>query len=100
MQEGVYRLPTDWEHADFRYIVWTFIGSDQSPAGIPEDLVPQGTRLFVIYVTLPAVARWKRLEKTTWPIETIMNPWSRSEIVRVWVYFLTSAYSCFSSENS
>ena len=83
MQEGVYGLPTDWEHADFRYIVWTLVDSDQSTAGVPEDLVPQGTRLFVIYVTSLAAERWSRLEKTTRPITIIMDPWSRSEIVRV-----------------
>ena len=100
VQEGVYGLPTDWEHFDFRYIMWTLVDLKQSSTGVPEYLVPHGTRLFVIYVTSPAEERWSRLEKTTRPITTMMNPWSRSEIVRVWVYFLTSPYLRFSSENS
>ena len=83
MQEGVYGLPTDWEHADFRYIVWTLVDSDQSRAGVPEVLVPQGTRLFVIYVTSPAKEQWSRLDKTTRPARMIMDPWSRCSIVRV-----------------
>src|ERR1700691_2977609 len=48
VQEGVYELPSEWRHADFRCIVWTFVDSDQSSAGVPEVLVPQGTRLFAI----------------------------------------------------
>ncbi|KIM86220.1 hypothetical protein PILCRDRAFT_816150 [Piloderma croceum F 1598] len=83
VQEGVYGLPTDWRHADFRYIVWTLVDSDQSQAGVPEVVVPHGTRLFAIYVTSPAINRWSRLHKTTRPIVVTMNPWSRGSIVRV-----------------
>ena len=99
VQEGVYELPSKWRHADFRCIVWTFVDSDQSSTGLPEVLVPQGTRLFAIYVTPPAINRWSRLDKTTRSIVVTMNSWSRGSIVRVWVYFLISPYSCFSSEN-
>ena len=95
VQEGVYKLPSDWEHDDFRYIMWTLVDSDQSKAGVPEVLVPQGTRLFAIYVSSPAADRWSRLHKTTRPIRIIMNPWSRRSIIRVWVYFSTSPYSFF-----
>jgi hypothetical protein len=83
VQEGVYELPSDWKHGDFRYIVWTLVDSDQSSTGVPEVLVPQGTRLFAIYVTFPANKRWSRLVKTTRPIRMIMDPWSRRSIVRV-----------------
>jgi hypothetical protein len=83
VQEGVYELPSEWRHADFRCIVWTFVDSDQSSAGVPEVLVPQGTRLFAIYVTSLAEERWSRLNKTTRPTRLIMNPWSRRSIVRV-----------------
>ncbi|KIM80623.1 hypothetical protein PILCRDRAFT_822364 [Piloderma croceum F 1598] len=83
VQEGVYPLPSDWDHGDFRYKLWTLVDSEQSRAGVPEVLVPKGTRLFAIYVTSPAEERWSRLHKTTRPIRIIMNPWSRRSIVRV-----------------
>lgn len=83
VKNGVYKLPSDWEHSDFLSIVWTLVDSDQSIAGVPEILVPHGTRLFVIYITSPAKERWSRMEKTTNPAVFIMNPWSRSEILRV-----------------
>jgi hypothetical protein len=80
VKEGVYRLPSDWEHTDFLCIMWTLVDSDQSRVSVPEILVPHGTQLFVIYITSLAEERWSRMDKTTNPTVVIMNPWSRKEI--------------------
>jgi hypothetical protein len=45
--------------------------------GVPEHLVPHGTRLYPIYVTSPVKQPWSRLEKTTSPLVAVMNPWTR-----------------------
>jgi hypothetical protein len=82
VEEGVYLLPPNWRHSDFRYIVWTLVDSDENKEGVPPRLVPQGTRLFVVYVTSPATDRWSRMNKTTRNVLVIMNPWGRREIQR------------------
>ena len=81
VQKGVYKLPSDWEHGDFHYIVWTLANSDQIRAGVPEVLVPQGMCLFAIYATSLAVEQWSCLHKTTCLTRIIMNPWLRYLIV-------------------
>lgn len=83
VEEGVYELPPDFRRAIFRGIVWTLVDSDESTEGVPPSLVGHGTRLFVVYATSPARQRWSRLEKTTLTTTLIMNPWTRSEILRV-----------------
>jgi hypothetical protein len=81
VKEGVYLLPSDWRHSDFRYIVWTLVDSDENK-GVPPRLIPQGTRLFVTYVTSPAADSWSRMNKTTRRLVVIMNPWGRREVQR------------------
>ena len=73
VDDDVYKLPPDWEHDDFRCIVWTLVDSDQSRAGVPEILIPHGTRLFVTYVTSPVADRWSRMNKTTQRVIVIVN---------------------------
>jgi hypothetical protein len=82
VREGVYKLPSDWRHDDFRCIVWTLVDSDENRDGVPPYLVPHGTLLFVIFSSSPAAVRWSRMDKTTRNIVVIMNPWSREEIKR------------------
>jgi hypothetical protein len=82
VDEGVYKLPTDWHHDDFRCIIWTLVDSDENNEGVPPRLIPHGTLLFVIYVTSPAKERWSRMNKTTRRVVVIMNPWGREEIKR------------------
>ena len=80
VNEGVYKFPPDWEHHNFCFIIWTLVDSDESTDGIPPELVPHNTFMFVIYITSPAAERWSRLHKTTQSMYVIMNPWSREEI--------------------
>jgi len=79
--QGVYRVPATFPPGSFKSVVWTLVDSDESRDGIPQQLIPRSTRLFVIYVTSPAKERWSRLDKTV-PYDTviIMNPWTRKEI--------------------
>ena len=82
VDEGVYMLPPDWNHDDFRCIVWTLVDSDESKEGVPPRLIPHGTLLYVLYATSPAADRWSRMNKTTRRVVVIMNPWGREEIKR------------------
>jgi hypothetical protein len=81
IDDGVYAVPNDFQAGSFKSVVWTLVDSDESPHGIPPDLIAHGTRLFVIYVTSPAKHRWSRLEKTVpFFAVIIMNPWTKKEI--------------------
>ena len=82
VREGVYTLPSNWRHDDFRCIVWTLVDSDEHRDGVPPRLIPHGTLLFVIYSTSPAAELWSRMNKTTRRVVVIMNPWGRAEIKR------------------
>ncbi len=81
VNEGVYRLPDDWGHEDFRCIVWALVDSDQSKE-LPPSLIPHGSSLFVVFVTSPQRDRWSNMHKTTRNLRIIMNPWGRKEIKR------------------
>ncbi|EDR05961.1 uncharacterized protein LACBIDRAFT_329135 [Laccaria bicolor S238N-H82] len=83
VEEGVYVMPDHFQKAHFKRFIWTLVDSDEAKEGVPEYLVPHGTRLFVIYSTSPRRDRWSRLHKTVRPIVAIMNPWERKEILRV-----------------
>ncbi|KAF8310229.1 hypothetical protein F5887DRAFT_1067704 [Amanita rubescens] len=80
VEEGVYRSPHNFSPSFFHKFVWTVVDSDESKEGIQSNLVPHGTRLFMIYSTSPSKERWKRLHKTVSVMNIIMNPWTRTEI--------------------
>jgi len=81
IDDGVYAVPNDFQPGSFKSVVWTLVDSDESPHGIPPDLIAHGTRLFIMYVTSPAKHRWSRLEKTVpFFAVIIMNPWTKKEI--------------------
>jgi len=80
VEEGVYKAPDKFRPSFFHKFVWTVVDSDEFEEGIPSHLVPQGTRLFMIYSTPPNKERWKRLNKTVSAFTIIMNPWTRTEI--------------------
>jgi hypothetical protein len=80
VEEGVYKMPPDFQDAQFKTIVWTLVDSDEAKDGVPQHLIPHGTRLYVIYVTSPAKDRWSRMEKTVRRAIVIMNPWTKEEI--------------------
>ncbi|EDR03255.1 uncharacterized protein LACBIDRAFT_307487 [Laccaria bicolor S238N-H82] len=83
VEEGVYEMPNDFQRAELKSFIWTFVDSDEDSVGIPDYLVPRGTPLFVIFSTSPRRARWSRLHKTVMaPLVAIMNPWKRKEILR------------------
>jgi hypothetical protein len=81
VEEGVYLVP--YEFRAFKAFAWTLVDSDESQDGIPEYLVVQNTRHFVIYCTSPNQERWRRLDKTVVFIRLIMNPWKSKEILRM-----------------
>jgi len=78
--EGVYEAPPSSKPSYFEVFVWTLVDSDEARDGVPDTLVPHGTRHFVIYATSPLKERWSRLHKTVRSIRAIMNPWTRAEI--------------------
>jgi hypothetical protein len=71
VEEGVYEVPDKFH--DFEFFVWTLVDSDDAKDGVPEDLVMQDTRHFVIYCTSPSQNRWSRLHKTVRCFTMIMN---------------------------
>ena len=81
VEEGVYKVPDKFH--DFEVFVWTLVDSDDAKDGVPENLVMQDTRHFVIYCTFPSQDRWSRLHKTVRNAIIIMNPWKSKEILRV-----------------
>ena len=81
VEEGVYEVPEKFQA--FEFFVWTLVDSDYAKGGVPEDLVMQGTRHFLIYSTSPSRDRWSHLHKTVRNVIVIMNPWKRKEILRV-----------------
>lgn len=88
VEDGVYRMPSDFQRAKFLSIVWTFIDSDESEI-IPVNLISRDAHLFVIYTTPPVEQRWSLMQISTENDIVIMNPWTRGEILRVQVAFLT-----------
>ena len=83
VEEGVYKMPSNFQEAEFRTIVWTLVDSDENREGVPPYLIPHETPLFVIYATSPRKERWSRMGKTVDKIVVIMNPWKRKEMLRV-----------------
>ena len=81
VEEGVYVVPDKFN--DFEVFVWTLVDSDGAEGGVPENLVIQHTRHFVIYCTSPRRDRWSRLHKTVDDHILIMNPWKSKEILRL-----------------
>jgi hypothetical protein len=65
---------------DLKTFVWTFVDSDASRDGVPDDLIFHGTRLFAVYVTSPAKERWSRMDKVVNRIVVVMDPWTKAEI--------------------
>jgi len=88
VEEGVYKMPGDFQTAELKPFIWTLVDSDEAPQGVPDYLVPHTTPLFVIFSTFPRGDRWERLDKTVRPIVAIMNPWKRKEILRAYVQHL------------
>jgi hypothetical protein len=82
VDEGIFEAPPSFKPSHFTSFVWTFVDSDEARDGVPPQLVPQGTHLYVIYVTSPRTERWSRLHKTTRDSLVIMNPWTRQEIFK------------------
>jgi len=82
-QEGVYEAPPGHKPSFFKTFVWTLVDSDESKDGVPPQLVPHGTRHFVIYTTSPHKDRWLRLRKTVRSTLVTMNPWTRAEILQM-----------------
>ena len=80
VEDGVYKMPQDFQQAKFRSIVWTFVDADHDRGGVPPHLIEYGTPLFVIYVTSPAKERWDRMHHTIHDTVVVMNPWTRKEI--------------------
>jgi hypothetical protein len=76
-------MPADFQKVHFKSFVWTLVDSDEATDGVPLDLVPHGTRLFVIFSSSPRGEGWSRLHKTVRTIVVIMNPWTMKEILRV-----------------
>jgi hypothetical protein len=84
VEEGIYLVPPSWTYDDFKYFIWTLVGSDEGVGGIPPNLVAAGTPLFIIFTTSPVAKRWKRLHKTMQePKIIVMNPWSKNEILQM-----------------
>jgi hypothetical protein len=94
VEEGVYESPPDFKLFWLKFITWTMVDSDESQAGIPTDLIPHDTTLFVIFVTSPARNRWSRMEKTVQPLVVVMNPWTRKEIYQASAAFFSHITSC------
>ena len=91
VEEGVYESPPDFELFWLKYITWTMVDSN---TGIPRQLIPHDTSLFVIYITPPAKQRWSRMDKTVVPTVAVMNPWTREEIYQASAVFFSHITSC------
>ena len=86
VEQGVHKMPADFQKVLFKSFVWTLVDSDEAMEGVPPYLVPagpHGTRLFVVFSRRPSPRgeRWSRLNKTVRMIVVIMNPWRMKEIL-------------------
>jgi hypothetical protein len=87
VDDGVYKMTSDFDLNEFKIFVWTLVDSDKAKDGVPSDLVRRRTPLFVIYASSPNVHRWKRLHKTVDITTVIMNPWTWREMLRACVCY-------------
>lgn len=78
VNEGVYRLGTQYREAQYKTLIWTLLDSDRTQGDITAliDDMP----FFVIYATSPAKQCWSHLHKSFSVSVVVMNPWTRSEI--------------------
>jgi hypothetical protein len=83
VEEGVYKMPPEFPAGCFYPIVWTLIDSDDVGKEHLRRFVPQGTKLFAIYVASPIGKPWSRMHKTVFTTVAIMNAWTRREIHHV-----------------
>ena len=86
VEEGVYESPERALHTVFKTLVWTLIDSDQAKEGVPPAFAEHGTAHFNIYTTSLDMSRWYRLHKTTQSAVCVMNPWSKTEILKAFVH--------------
>ena len=77
---GVFECPKDFPSSYFKPFICTLVDSDAARDGVPDFLVDEGTRHFVIFTTSSRHKRWSRLHKTTESTVAIMNPWTKKEI--------------------
>ena len=73
--------PLNFLLSQYHRFVWTLVDVDEKN-GVPEKLVSNHTRHFVIYSSSPAQSPWAHVHKTVREYVMVMNPWTRKEILR------------------
>jgi RHS (Retrotransposon Hot Spot) family protein len=89
VEDGVFRVPDNFNMDFFKTFIWTLVDSDD---GLPKYLRAQDTMHFIILTSSPRKQRWEALDKTTVLSSVIMNPWSKKEISKAWVFLFLSRY--------
>jgi len=93
VEEGVFIVPQNFPPRDFKIRIWTLVDSNYHPDGVPPHLIPERTNHLIIFTTPPQSSQWKPLRKSTSPSVFYMNPWTRREILKVWVHLLLPPFS-------
>jgi hypothetical protein len=55
VEDDVYQMGEHFTAAQYESVVWTLVGSAESPSGVPEVLVTQNTRVLPYILRLPRV---------------------------------------------
>jgi hypothetical protein len=83
VEEGVYKMPDEFQDIFFKTFVWTLVDDDALDNGIPQYLIPSSMRLYVIYIISSAVSKWSRMEESLSLSVFVMNLWTKRELYQV-----------------